>query len=64
MKLQKNINRRRTMPYSHFTKDERIALPAMIGMRLAKCRIAVILGKHHSSVYRDVARNSEQGLKT
>jgi IS30 family transposase len=52
------------MPYSHFTKDERIALPAMIGMRLAKYCIAVILGKHLSSVYRALARNSGQGLKT
>jgi IS30 family transposase len=50
------------MPYTHFTRDERIALQAMAGMRLAKCYIAVILGKHLSSVYRELARNSEQGL--
>jgi IS30 family transposase len=52
------------MPYSHFTKDERIALQAMAGMRLAKYCIAVILGKHLSSVYKELARNSGQGLKT
>jgi IS30 family transposase len=62
MKLQKNINRRRSMPYTHFTRDERIALQAMAGMRLPKCCIAVILGKHLSSVYRELARNSEQGI--
>jgi IS30 family transposase len=50
------------MPYTHFAKDERIVLQAMVGMRLPKCCIAVILGKHHSSVYRELARNSEQGL--
>jgi IS30 family transposase len=31
-------------------------------MRLAKCRIAVILGKHPGSVYRKLARNSRRGL--
>jgi IS30 family transposase len=41
------------MPYSHFTKGERIGLQAMAGMRLAKCLIAVILGKHRSSIYRE-----------
>jgi IS30 family transposase len=50
------------MLYSHFTKDERIALQAMAGVRLAKYCITVILGKHLSSVYRELARNSEQGL--
>jgi hypothetical protein len=30
------------MPYIHFTSDERIALQAMVGMRLSKCYIAVI----------------------
>jgi IS30 family transposase len=34
----------------------------MAGMRLAKCLIAVILGKHLSSIYRELARNSAQGL--
>jgi IS30 family transposase len=52
------------MHYSHFTRDERIALQAMAGIRLVKCCIAVILGKHLSSVYQELARNSEQGLKT
>jgi IS30 family transposase len=50
------------MPYTHFTKDERIALQAMAGMRLAKCLIAVTLGKHRNSIYRELDRNSEQRL--
>jgi IS30 family transposase len=50
------------MSYTHFTKDERIALQAMAGMRLPKCFIAVILGKPLSSIYRELAWNSEQGL--
>jgi IS30 family transposase len=52
------------MPYTHFTRDERIALQAMIAMGLSVCYIAVILGKHLSSAYRELARNSGQGLKT
>jgi IS30 family transposase len=39
--------------------DERIALQAMIGMGLPKSYIAVILGKHQSSVYRELNRNSD-----
>jgi IS30 family transposase len=34
----------------------------MAGMRLPKCFIAVILGKHLSNVYRELTRNSKQGL--
>jgi IS30 family transposase len=36
----------------------------MAGMGLPQCCIAVILGKHLSSVYRELAWNSEQGLYT
>ncbi|MDR3115549.1 MAG: hypothetical protein LBU25_08515 [Treponema sp.] len=50
------------MPYTHFTKDERIALQVMTAMGLPACYIAVILGKHLSSVYRELVWNSEQGL--
>jgi IS30 family transposase len=52
------------MPYTHFTKDERIALQAMVAMRLPLWCIAVILGKHLSSLYRELARNSYPGLYT
>jgi IS30 family transposase len=34
----------------------------MAGMRQAKCCIAVILGKHLSSIYWELSRNSERGF--
>jgi IS30 family transposase len=45
------------MPYSHFTNYERNALQAMLGMGLGKDWIARVLGKHISSVYREIGRN-------
>jgi IS30 family transposase len=45
------------MPYTHYTMDERNALQAMEGMALPKSYTAVILGKHLSSIYRELNRN-------
>ncbi|MDR1469340.1 MAG: helix-turn-helix domain-containing protein [Spirochaetaceae bacterium] len=50
------------MPYTHFTRDERIALQAMTAMGLPVCYSAVIMGKHPGSVYREIARNSGGGI--
>jgi IS30 family transposase len=45
------------MPYTQYTLDERNALQAMEGMGLPICYRAVILGKHQSSIYRELNRN-------
>ena len=55
------------MPYTHYTIDERkrtagSTLQAMIGMGLPKDAISVILGKDLSSVYRELNRNSSEGI--
>jgi IS30 family transposase len=52
------------MPYTHYTTDERNALQAMEGMRLPKSFMSVILGKHHSSIYRELNRNGSGGVYT
>ncbi|MDR0637385.1 MAG: hypothetical protein LBG27_00510, partial [Spirochaetaceae bacterium] len=52
------------MPYTHYTIDERNALQSMIGMGLHKDTISVILGKDLSSVYRELNRNSSEGIYT
>jgi IS30 family transposase len=52
------------MPYTHYTTDERNALPAMEGMGLPKSFMSVILGKHHSSIYRELNRNGSGGVYT
>jgi IS30 family transposase len=44
--------------------DERNALQAMEGMGLPKSYSAAILGKHPSSVYRELGRNSSGGVYT
>jgi IS30 family transposase len=44
--------------------DERNALQAMEGMGLPKCFMSVILGKHPSSVYRELNRNRTGGVYT
>jgi IS30 family transposase len=44
--------------------DERNALQAMEGMGLPKCYRAVILGKHQSSIYRELNRNGTCGVYT
>jgi IS30 family transposase len=52
------------MPYTHYTTDERNALQAMEGMGLPKSFMSVILGKHHSSIYREFNRNGSGGERT
>jgi IS30 family transposase len=57
------------MPYTHYTIDERkrtsgSTLQAMTGMGLPQDAISVILGKDLSSVYRELNRNSSEGLYT
>ena len=52
------------MPYTHYTTDERNALQAMGGMGLSKSIISVILGKHLSSVYREIRRNGTGNVYT
>jgi IS30 family transposase len=52
------------MPYTHYTTDERNALQAMEGMALPRSCISVILGKHLSSIYREINRNGTDGVYT
>jgi IS30 family transposase len=52
------------MPYTHYNTDERNALQAMEGMGLPKSYSAVILGKHVSSIYREINRNGTDGVYT
>ncbi|TXT49010.1 MAG: transposase [Spirochaetes bacterium] len=50
------------MPYRHFTSDERDALQVFIDKELTIDCIARILKKHISSLYREIARNSQEGI--
>jgi IS30 family transposase len=50
------------MPYTHYNTDERNALQAMEGMGLPKSGMAVVLGKHRSSIYRELNRNGTAGF--
>gem|GEM_PF-3126113 len=50
------------MPYQHFTSDERDALQVCIDKELKMDIIARILKKHISSLYREIARNSQKGF--
>ena len=52
------------MPYTHYNTDERNALQAMEGMGLPKNYMAVIAGKHQSSIYREFNRNGPGGVYT
>ena len=52
------------MPYTHYNTDERNALQAMAGMGLPKNYMAVIVGKHQSSIYREFNRNGSGGVYT
>ncbi|MHB9296076.1 hypothetical protein PilKf_01830 [Pillotina sp. SPG140] len=52
------------MPYTHYNTDERNALQAMGGMNLPKTYQAVILGKHLSSIYREINRNGSDSVYT
>lgn len=48
------------MPYHHFTSDERDVLQVCIDKELKMDIIARILKKHLSSLYREIARNSQE----
>jgi len=51
------------MPYSHFTIDDRDTLQILMAYEgLAKWEIARILGKHQSSIYRELSRNEKSGV--
>jgi IS30 family transposase len=50
------------MPYSHFTSDERDALQILKAIGFEVEIIARFLCKHPSSLYRELARNTSQGL--
>ena len=50
------------MPYRHFTSDERDALQVLLDKELEVALIARILGKHNSSIYREIERNQERGV--
>ena len=52
------------MPYTHYNTDERNALQSMEGMGLPRSSMSVILGKHLSSVYREINRNGTGGVYT
>jgi hypothetical protein len=49
------------MPYTHYTIDERNTLPEMEGMALPKSSGTIILGKHPSSIYRELNQNRTGG---
>jgi len=49
------------MPYSHFTNDDRDALQVLKDHGLGIDIVARIIGKHPSSAYREVRRNSSHG---
>jgi transposase, IS30 family len=50
------------MPYTHLTSDECDALQVFRSLYLEKCIIARILGRHPSSLYRELNRNSNHGF--
>ena len=49
------------MPYSHITTEERDFLQSAFALSIDKSIIARILGKHISTVYREVTRNTSTG---
>jgi transposase, IS30 family len=52
------VNRRTAVSYTHFTRDERVQLGAFLRLGLSRAHIAQLLGKHPSSISRELARNS------
>lgn len=50
------------MPYTHFTIEDRDALQVLKGYSLEVWVIARILGKHPSSIYRELSRNVYSGI--
>lgn len=49
------------MPYKHITTDERDALQSLHAMKMPMEEIARVIGKHPSTLYRELSRNSIQG---
>ena len=49
------------MPYQHITIDERDTLQSLHAMKLPIREMARIIGKHPSTLYRELARNSIHG---
>lgn len=50
------------MPYSHFTSEERDMLQIQMYLGYRITQIAKDLGKHISSIYRELSRNSPAGI--
>ncbi|MGM9898050.1 MAG: IS30 family transposase, partial [Enterococcus faecalis] len=46
------------MSYSHFSIEERACIALYLSEGLSKTKIAQMLGRNHSSVYREIQRNS------
>ncbi|MCP3680711.1 MAG: helix-turn-helix domain-containing protein, partial [Gammaproteobacteria bacterium] len=43
--------------YNHFTDDEREELQMLIMEGRSKSDIALLLGKHRSTIYKEISRN-------
>lgn len=50
------------MPYTHFSSDERDALQVFKSFGLEMDIIARLIGKHPSSLYREMSRNASHGI--
>ena len=50
------------MPYTHLTDDERDALQVFKSLDLEMSIMGRILGRHPSSLYREISRNSDHGF--
>lgn len=50
------------MRYSHFSKTERLEISVLLKKGYSAREIAFALGKHHSSVSREIANNSVNGI--
>lgn len=50
------------MPYTHFTAEDRDALQVLLGLGADVWFAARIVGKHLSSVYRELSRNENSGF--
>jgi IS30 family transposase len=59
-KIQKGVF---FLNYSHFTIDERACIALYLEKRLSVPKIAELIGRHFSSVYREIKRNSDENGK-
>lgn len=50
------------MPYTHITNDERDALQVFCLIGIEKSIISKLMGRHVSSLYREIDRNAIKGL--